>query len=78
MTDKTDNETPNAAAKNAAKVKEETAKPVKKPPFYVAKGKSVICKNGIHEYPDEITVELLGGGDESLKRLITVGSVIKS
>jgi len=57
---------------------EEAKKAEKKPPYYVAPGKSITCKKGILAEGDEIKAAFLGGGKDSLTALVKSKHVIKS
>ena len=83
----TDTDTPDAAAKAAAEAKEEATAAAeakakeeaqKKPPFYVADGKSLTCKKGVLDSGEEVKAAYLGGGKDSLAALVKSGHVIKS
>lgn len=61
---------------------DETESPVKeeeKPsyPYSVAEGKAITCKKGILSDGDEIKVEYVNGGIETLNKLVKDGYVIK-
>ena len=51
---------------------------VKKPPFYVATGRSITCKKGILTENQEVKQDYLREGKESLDRLVEIGRVIKA
>lgn len=73
---------PNAGAEDAADAKKaataEKAKPKKKPPFTVAKGKSITTKRGILADGEEIKAEDLGGGQESINDFVNSGMIDKN
>ncbi len=49
-----------------------------RPPIYVAEGKAVCTSEGVLGYGSEIKAEYLKGGEESIERLIKVGSILRS
>ena len=51
---------------------------VEKPPYYVADGKSLVCRKGVLDSGDEMKAEYSAGGQESLDALVKKGVVIKS
>lgn len=65
------------AKAKVAKAKEEAAK--KKPPFYVAPGKSITTKTGIKsgDTEDEIKATDLSGGKEALDAFVKSGHILK-
>ena len=69
-----------AAEKQAIEDAEAEAaeKAEKKPPYYVAAGKSIACKKGILAEGDEVKAAFLGGGKDSLTALVKSKHVIKS
>lgn len=69
-----DNDKARKAARMENKVKKE-----KKPPFYVAPGKSLTSKKGIlsGDTSDEVKAEYLRGGKEALDAFVKSGHVLK-
>lgn len=67
-----------AAAASKAKAKGKKAKP-KKPPFYVAPGKSLTSKKGIlsGDNEAEVKAEYFAGGKEALDAFVESGHVLK-
>lgn len=53
--------------------------PKKKPPFYVAPGKSLTSRKGIlsGDTEDEVKAEYLGGGKQALDAFVKSGHVLK-
>ena len=58
--------------------KEALENEIKRPPYYVADGKSVTCKKGMIDAGGEMKVEYLGGGKKSLATLVKAGVVKKA
>jgi hypothetical protein len=48
------------------------------PPYYVAKGKAITCKKGVLSDGDEVCINHLGGGKDTIDKLVKSGHVIKS
>lgn len=73
-----DQATKNAQAKKAARTSGKQPKP-KKPPFYVAPGKSLTSKKGIlsGDTSDEVKAEYLSGGKKALDAFVESGHVLK-
>ncbi len=74
---------PMAAANEAMSAKADaTAKKAKtkkkRPPFYVAQGKSVTSKKGILAEDEEIKAEYLAGGQDSLDALVESDTVVET
>ena len=69
-----------AAPKKGAPKKPESTEKVKKkkPPFYVAPGRSVTALTGILSDGDEVRPEFLPGGEKTLSGLVRRELVIKS
>lgn len=73
-----DEATKAAQAKKAARMENKRPKE-KKPPYYVAPGKSLTSKKGIlsGDTSDEVKAEYLGGGKDALAAFVKSGHVLK-
>lgn len=73
-----DEATKAAQAKKAARVAGKSPKP-KRPPFYVAPGKSLTSRKGIlsGDTADEVKPEYLNGGKKALDAFVESGHVLK-
>lgn len=69
---------PNADPDPEPSPKTKEAAKKKKPPYSVAKGKSIACKKGIVGSECEMKVEYVAGGKKSFDALVDAGHIVKN
>ena len=75
---KKDADTQTAADDAEAKAKADAEAKAKKPPFSVAKGKSITSKRGILADGDEIKAKDLAGGQDAIDAFVQSGHIDKN